>query len=137
MTCIDQVFGHFIQLVEVVAGEVEVFLLALFPFKAQPFDAVDDGVDVFLFFLGRIGVVEAQIAAAGVVAREAEVEADRFGMTNVQVTVGFRRETGDNSRQRLAVFAYTFVVFTGGEIGFDDAAQEVGRGRVGIGAAVF
>jgi hypothetical protein len=30
--------------------------------------AVDDGVDVFLFFLLRVGVVETQVAAAGVVA---------------------------------------------------------------------
>ncbi|MNN95742.1 hypothetical protein D3C81_2145970 [compost metagenome] len=58
-------------------------------------------------------------------------------MADVQVTVGFRREAGDDRWQRLAVLAHTFFVFAGGEIGFDDAAQEVGRGRGRIGAAVF
>jgi hypothetical protein len=66
----DQVLGHRVQLVEVVAGVVQVVFDAavgfgVVPVKAQPFDAVDDGVDVFLLFLGRVGVVEAQVAAAG------------------------------------------------------------------------
>jgi phosphohistidine phosphatase SixA len=50
------------------------------PVEAEPAHRVDDGVDVLLLFLLRIGVVEAQVAAAAVVARQAEVQADRLGV---------------------------------------------------------
>jgi hypothetical protein len=120
---LDQVLGHLVQLAEVVAGVVQVFLAALFPGEAEPLDAVHDGVDVFLVFLLGIGVVEAQVAAAGVVARQAEVQADRFGMAHVQVAVRLRRETGDDRRH-----AFT-VVGAGGEVGFDDRTHKVRRRR--------
>jgi hypothetical protein len=60
--------------------------------KAQPFHAVDDGVDVFLFFLGRVGVVETQVAAALIIARQPEVQADRLGVADVQVAVRLGRK---------------------------------------------
>src|SRR6185437_1162697 len=44
-------------------------------------------------FLAGIGVVEAQVATAAELARDAEVEADRLRMADVQVTVGLRRKT--------------------------------------------
>ena len=62
------------------------------PAEAEPAHAVDDGVDVFLLFLLRVGVVEAQVAAAVVIARQAEVQADRFGVADVQIAVRLRRE---------------------------------------------
>jgi hypothetical protein len=42
----------------------------------------------------RVGVVEAHVARAAVVAGEAEVQADRFRVAEVQVAVRFRREAG-------------------------------------------
>jgi hypothetical protein len=75
---------------------------ALFPAETEPFDAVDDGVDVFLLFPGRVGVVEAQVADAVVVARQPEIEADRLGVTDVQVAVRLGREARDYARM-LAV----------------------------------
>jgi hypothetical protein len=36
------------------------------PVRAQPAHVLDDGVDVFLLFLGRVGVVEAQVELAAV-----------------------------------------------------------------------
>jgi hypothetical protein len=44
-------------------------------------------------------------AASGVFQRDAEVQADRLGMADVQVAVGFRREAGDDVRPRRGVFA--------------------------------
>ena len=122
----DQVLGHRIQLVEIVACVVQVALAIgrlRFPVKAQPFHAVHDGVDVFLLFLGRVGVVEAQVALAGVVARQAEVDADRLGVAHVQVAVRLRRETRDHLGQ-----AGTHVG-AGSQVGFDDVTQEIGRQR--------
>ena len=84
----DQVDGPFVELLEVVRGVVEV----LAPVEAQPAHVGLDGVDVLLLLLGGVGVVEAQVAAAAELAGDAEVEADRLGVADVQVAVGLRRE---------------------------------------------
>ena len=55
----DEQFGPFIEPVEIVGGVIEV----LAPVEAEPAHVALDGVDVFLLFLGRIGVVETQMAA--------------------------------------------------------------------------
>jgi hypothetical protein len=122
---LDQVFGHLVQLVEVVRRVVQVVFdravrLGIVVVKAQPFHAVDDGVDVFLLFLGRVGVVETQVAAALIIARQPEVQADRLGVADVQVAVRFGREAGDDAGHAFAD------VGAGREIGFDDGAQEIG-----------
>jgi len=51
-------------------------------------DVALDRVDVFLLLLGRVGVVEAQMAAAAVFLRQAEIEADRFGVADMQIAFG-------------------------------------------------
>ena len=51
-----------------------------------------DRVDVLDVFLGRVGVVEAQVAAAAELAGDAEVQADRLGVADVQVPVRLRRK---------------------------------------------
>ena len=48
------------------------------------------------FFLGGVGVVEAQVAEAAEFLGEAEVEADGLGVADVQVAVGLRRKPGDH-----------------------------------------
>ncbi|MNC35625.1 hypothetical protein D3C75_841140 [compost metagenome] len=107
--------GPVVQLVEVVGG---VTLLAG-PLEAQPLNVRLDRVNVFLVFLGRVGVVEAQVALAAEFLGQAEVQADRLGMADVQVAVGLRREAGDD----LGVLA-------GFQVGLDDRAEEV-RGSGG------
>ncbi len=59
-------------------------------------DVLLDVVDVLLLFLGGVGVVEAQVAAAAEVAGDAEVDGDRLDVADVQVAVGLRREAGDD-----------------------------------------
>jgi hypothetical protein len=73
-----------------------------------------DGVDVFLFLLGGIGVVETQIALAGKFLRDAEIQADRFGVPDMQVAVRFRRKPGDD-----------FGMASGRNIGRDNVADEI------------
>jgi hypothetical protein len=71
----DQVFGEGCDHpVEVVGGVVEVLLALLFPRAAEPLHGIDDRIDVFLLFLLRVGVVEAQVAAAAVLLGEAEIQ---------------------------------------------------------------
>ena len=117
----DEKNGPVIELLEVVGGEIEV----LAPVEAEPADVGLDRLDVFDLLLGRIRVVEAKVAAAAILLRNAEIETDRFGVAQMQVAVRLGRETG----HRAGVFAR-------GEIFFDDLADEVFRGgRGGFGHA--
>ena len=86
----------------------------LAPVEAEPADVGLDGVDVLLLFLDRVGVVEAQVAAAAELAGDAEVEADGLGVADVEVAVGLRREAGDDARRRALA-----------QVGGDDLADEV------------
>ena len=115
----DQVFGHQIQLLEIIAGVMQMADTVLLPTKTEPLHAVDDGIDVFLLFFGRIGVVKAQMTDALIIARQAKVEANRLGVADVQITVRFRREPRDHRWQAVALIS------AGGHIRFDNRAQKV------------
>ena len=91
----DQVLGPFVELLEIVRGVIEV----LAPVEAEPAHVALDGVDVFLLFLGRIGVVEAQVAAPAELLGDAEIEADRLGVADVQIAVRLRRKAGHHARR--------------------------------------
>ena len=104
---LDQRRGAAVHRIEVVRGEIQVRA----PVETQPPHRVDDRIDVLLFFARRIGVVEAQMAGATELPRQAEVQADRLGVPDVQEPVGFRRKTRadprrvDRARRVLAGFA--------------------------------
>src|SRR5262249_46925646 len=89
------------------------------PLEAEPADVGNDGIDVLLLFLRGIGVVEAEIAFAAVLLSGAEVETDRLGVADVQVTVRLRRKTRVN--QPLQAPNAVVVV--------DDRVDEMRRGR--------
>ena len=84
-----QELGPLVELLEVVGGVV-----LLGPVEAQPMDVLLDGVDIFGVFLHGVGVVETEVGFAAVFLCQSEINAYRFGMTDVQVAVGFGRETG-------------------------------------------
>ena len=52
------------------------------------------GVYIFYVLLHRIGIVEAQVAQPAVLLRQPEVDADGFGVADVQIAVRLRREPG-------------------------------------------
>src|SRR5262249_49777485 len=64
--------------------------------EAEPAHVAHDRVDVLLALLGRIGVVEAEVAVPVELLREAEVEADRLGVADVEVAVGLGRKARDD-----------------------------------------
>ena len=68
----------------------------LAPIEAEPAHVALDGVDIFLLLLGRVGVVEAQMAAAAEFLGDAEIQADRLGVADMQVAVRLRRKAGDD-----------------------------------------
>ena len=66
----------------------------LAPVVAQPVNVLLDGVHVFYVFLGGVGVIHAQMAFAAKLFRHAEVDAQRLGVTDMQVAVGLGGKTG-------------------------------------------
>ena len=106
----NKAFRPFVQALKVVGG---IERLAR-PLIAEPAHVGLDGIDIFLLFLGRIGVVEAQIAAPCKFLRDAEIERDRFGMTDMQIAVRFRGKPGHD------LFVPVLI-----EIGLDDVANEI------------
>ena len=90
----DQMLGPLVELLEIVGGVAEMVA----PIEAQPAHVALDGVDVLLLLLRRVGVVEAQVAAAAELLGDAEIEADRLGVADVEVAVRLRRKAGDDAR---------------------------------------
>ncbi len=88
------------------------------PASNEPANIRGDGVDVFDVFLDGIGVVEAQVALAGVFAGDAEIETDGLGVTDVKVAVGLGRKARDD----------LWIAFFG-DVAGDDVADEITRGR--------
>ncbi len=115
---LDQLHRPAVELLEVVGGVVEVRA----PVEAEPAHVGHDRVDVLHLFLGRVGVVEPEMAGAPVLRGEAEVEADRLGVADVQVAVRLRREPRDDPAAEAPA----------GVVLGDDLADEVGgRSRFG------
>ena len=88
-TLFDHAAGDLVQAREEIAGEVQ-----LRPVKAQPFDVALDAFHEYGIFFGGIGVVEAKVAGAAVFLCNAEIDAQRLYVADVQVSVRLRREAG-------------------------------------------
>ena len=106
----DQVFGPIVKPLEIIGGEVEM----LAPVEAEPADVPLDGLDVLQLLLDGVGVVEAQVAAAAELPGDAEIQADRLGVADMEVPVGLRRKAGDHGPDAA-----------GGHVGADDVADVV------------
>ena len=107
---LDEMDGPLVELVEVVGREVEM----LAPVEPEPANIRFDRVDVLLLFLDRVRVVEPQMTATTELGSDAEVEADRFRVPDVQVAVRLRREACDD--RLVPAFA---------QVSRDDVADEV------------
>src|SRR5207248_2980838 len=81
---------------------------------AEPAHVVLDRIDVLLLLLGRVGVVEAQMAAAAVFLGHPEVQADRFGVPDMEIAIGLGGKPGDY-----------IGVAPGSDIGVDDVADKI------------
>jgi len=65
-------------------------------------NVVLDGLDEFHVLLSGVGVVKAQIALAAELFRHGEIDIQSLDMANVQISVGFGRESGLNLPDHLA-----------------------------------
>ena len=115
----DQLLRALVHFSEIVRSVKEVV-----PLESEPLDVVFDVADEFLVLGDRVGVVVAQIKGAAVFQRGAAVQAHGLAVSDVQVSVGFRRESGAN-------FSVVLLVL---DILVDDIVNEVsGHGRTVIG----
>ena len=117
----DQLDRPRVELLEVVGGEGQVIA----PVEAEPAEVGLDSVDVLLLLLGRVGVVEAEVALPAELDGDPEIEADRLGVADVEVAVGLRWKARHDGAGPAAL-----------EVGGDDVADEVatlGRGLHGHG----
>ena len=73
------------------------------PLEAEPVDVLLDVLGVLVGLLGRIRVVESEVALAIKELGHAEVNADGLGVSDMNVAVRFRRETRNNLAAGLAL----------------------------------
>ena len=113
----DEPDGEVIELLKVIGG----VQLCPLPVKAQPADIFFLRIDVFHIFFDRVGVIEAQVGLAAKSLGGLKIDADGFGMTDVQVAVGFGGEAGVH-----------MVKATGAQVFGDCFEDEVGGGGGGF-----
>ena len=82
--------------------------------KTEPLDVLFDGVDVFVVFFFGVGIVKTQVAQTIINISQTEVQADGFGVADVQVAVRLGRKTGLDG-----------CMFTAFEIFIDNGADKV------------
>jgi hypothetical protein len=108
-----ELLGPLIELLEVIGRVIQV----LAPVEAEPLDIALDLVDVLLRFLDGVGIVEPEIAPSAELVRDAEVDADRLGVADVQTAVRLGRKS---RHDRAARFARHHVLG-------DDLSDEIAR----------
>ena len=112
-TFFDQLLGEQVHLLKILGSVKE----TVAPVEAQPLDILLDRVDVLDVLLGRVGVVHAQVAHAVVFFGGAKVDADRLGVTDMQIAVRLGRKT--------RVYGFSFISAAFGNILVDKVVNEV------------
>ena len=129
---LDEQFAVLVEFLEVVRRVEEIRA----PVETEPLHRIEDRLHVLRVFGDRIGVIETHVAAAVVIARQTEIEADRLGVADVQIPIRLGREAradpgrvlgrillGSPGPRSAAPGARS--VFPAGEVGFHDVANEV------------
>ena len=119
---LNQLHCVVVELAEIIRGEKQ----PVFPVEAQPLHISHDRFDILHLLFGRIGVVETQVAFAAVFLGQAEVQADRLGVADMQIAVRLRRKAG----------VHPALVLAAAQVFLDDGADKVG-GRRGPVAAII
>ena len=70
-------------------------------------DILSYSIDIFHVLFYRIGIVKAEIASTAKTLCDPEVHADSLGVSDMKISVGFRRKTGVQSS---AVLPFTQVI---------------------------
>ena len=110
----DELFGEFVKLAVVVARIMD----GLFPVETEPMHVVVNRIDLFRIFFGRVRIVKAEIGLAAEFFGGAEIQADAFGVSDMDVTVRFGRESGEYVVSLASL-----------QIADDDVLDKIGRFR--------
>ncbi|OQA32217.1 MAG: hypothetical protein BWY57_02122 [Betaproteobacteria bacterium ADurb.Bin341] len=89
MPAANQVLGDFVHRVEAVGRAIK----PVTPVKSEPADILLDVLGIFIGLLGRIRIVHTQMTPTAELLRHAEIDADRLGVSDVDIAVGLRRKT--------------------------------------------
>ncbi len=111
----NQTHGIIKQLVEIIRCKTRLAQ----PFEAQPLHVFFNRAHIFVGFFFGVGVVETQIAHAVISISKAEIEADGFGVADVQIAVGLGRKAGVDA-----------AVFAAGEVFVNHVADKVIVGKL-------
>jgi len=68
----------------------------LAPIEAEPAHVALDGVDIFLLFLGRLVSSKRKITVSAEFLGNAEIQADRLGVADMEIAVRLGWKTGDD-----------------------------------------
>ena len=86
----DQLQSALIHHVKIVGRKVQV----IFPVRPQPFHIFLDGLHKLRVLLGGIGIVKPQMEGAVIFLRQPGIQKNGFGVSDVEISVRLRRETG-------------------------------------------
>lgn len=89
---VDELLRKLIQAVKIIAR-----MSNFHRFESQPVDHFLYSYKILLLFSRRIRVIKAQVAISAVEPGEPEINHDRFGMPQVEESIGLRRKARDNS----------------------------------------
>src|SRR5437667_1495312 len=95
LTLMHKIDSELVELVEIIRS-VERRTADIFvrPTVDQPAHVRHDGIDILGFFFCGISVVHSYVANAAELARNPEIETDRFRVADMEITVRLRRKTG-------------------------------------------
>ena len=66
------------------------------PAADQPTDILENGIDVFDLFLSRVGIIHPNVTNTAKFVSDSKVEADRLGMSDVEIAIRLGRKAGVN-----------------------------------------
>ena len=98
----NQLLSIAVELFKIVAG-IKRFIP---PLKTQPRHILHDGIHILGVLTSGIGIIKAKVAGPLRLLGNAKIQTDGLGVTDVEVTVGFRRKPGHDT----AVFAFLKIV---------------------------
>src|SRR5260370_514762 len=87
LSILDQFDRPLVELIEIIGS-----IKKPIPLKPKPVDVDHDRLNVLGLFLLGIGVIEAKIGMSPKFVGQSEIDANRLGMTNVQIAVRLWRE---------------------------------------------
>ncbi len=66
------------------------------PIKPEPADIILNRFYILILFFGGIRIIKTEMTPAIKIFCQSKIEAETFCMSNMEIAVWFRRETGDN-----------------------------------------